>query len=401
MTNSTDPSDELGPIARFRSPLRAVVGGLVLVIAAVTLWSTQDGWRYYLRANKAVDVGTAQEGLAKGKLRHNTYVRMSGRPLLSSVGNAKITDSNPGCLSGPTRNIHYTLLAETGDRVVVRTLRRLQDQGIAERTSFTGRLLRIDTSAPPHRLYRRFVYKLTNCAAHPKTCDKFLRVSADISTKTLMAGVGKGKTVLRGVKGESIAVTRMTRLYLAFRFRGDYEYTLRSIKKPEAMELVKKLGVPYRWVDSSRGDQEFILRPPKAVADQLIGAQRRGSGYSISARTAGFHVRYGWLERDGGFLKITKSTQGFPEQYRVQPSTGADEPAQLVPAIRSGSIRVRIDQVTKAAYHGPRRIPKHAWLLVEDVKPNQAVAAALIALGLVLLGLGGLLLMGLGLRRPR
>lgn len=401
MTTSTDPLDKLGSVTRFRSPLKAVVGGLAVVIAAVTLWSTSDGWRYYLRANKAIDLGAVEEGLAKGELRHNTYVRLTGRPLLSSVGNAKITDSKPGCLSGVTRKIHFTLLAETGDRVVVRTLRRLQDQGIAKRTSFTGRLLRIDTSEAPHRLYRRFVYKITNCAAHPKTCDKFLRVSADISTKTLMAGVGKGRTVLRGVKGESIAVTRMTRLYLALRFEGDYEYTLRSTKKPAAIERVKKLGVPYRWVDSSAGDQEFILRPPKAVADRLIGAQRRGSGYSISARTAGYHVRYGWLEREGGFLKITKNTKGFPERYRVQPASGAGEPSQLVPVVKPGSIRVSIDQVTKAAYHGPRRIPKHAWMLVEGVKPSQALAAGLIALGLLVLGLGGLLLIGLGLRRPR
>lgn len=401
MKTSTDTSEDLGPLKRFRSPLTAVVGGLLVVIAAVTLWSTRDGWRYYLRTNEAIDLGTAEEGLAKGKLRHNTYVRLSGRPLLDSVGNAKITDTHPGCLTGPIRKIHYTLLADTGDRIVVRTQHSLKDLQVAKRIYFTGRLLRIDTNQSPHRLYRRFVYKLTDCESHPKACNKFLRLSADIATQTLLAALGKRKAVLRGVKGESIEVTRMTRLYLAFRFPGEYEYTLRNTKKAEAIERVKKLGVPYRWVDSSAGDQEFVLRAPKAVADRLVKAQRRISDYSISVRTAGYHVRFGWLKRDGGNLQITKSTKGFPEQYTVKPSDQAGEPAQLVPVVRKGSIRVPIDQVTKAAYHGPRRIPRHAWLLVEGVKPSQARAAMVIALGLLLLGLGGLVLMGRGLRRPR
>lgn len=399
MTTSTDTSEDLGPVARFRSPLTAVVGSLVMVIAAVTLWSTRDGWRYYLRADKATDLGTAEEGLAKGKLRHNTYVRLNGRPLLSSEGNAKTAVTNPGCLAGPTRKIHYTLLAETGDRVVVRTLRSLKDQQIARRTSFSGRLLRIDTTEPPHRLYRRFVYKLTDCRNHPKTCDKFLLVSADIATQTLVAALGKRKAVLRGVKGESIEVTRMTPLYLAFRFPGEYEYTVRDTKKAEAIERVKKLGVPYRWVGSSADDQEFVLRATKAVADRLVKDQRRGAGYHISARTAGYHVRFGWLARDGEYLKITKATKGFPEQYRVKPADKAGEPTQLVPEVRTRAIRVRMDQVSKAAYHGPRRIPKRAWLLVEGVKPSQARAAGLTALGLMLLALGGLVLLGLGLRR--
>jgi hypothetical protein len=338
--------------------------------------------------------------LAQSRLRHNTYVKLNGRPLLSSVGNAEIADTRPGCLKGPMRKIYYTLLAETGDRVVVRTRRSLKDQQIARRTTFTGRLLRIDTDEDTHKLYRRFVYQLTDCKNHPQTCDKFLLVSADIATKTLVASLGKRKAVLRGVKGESIEVTSMTPLYLAFRFPGEYEYTLRDTKKEEAIARVKKLGVSYRWVGTSRGDQEFVLLATPAVADRLIKGQRRTSGYSISARTAGYHVRFGWLERDGRFLKLTKTTPGFPEQYRIEPTDKSAEPPRLVPVKYAGAPRIPISQVSHAAYHGPRRIPRHAWLLQEGVRPRQARAAGVVALGLLLLALGGLALVALGLRRP-
>lgn len=399
MSTSNDTTEDLGPVARFRSPLTAVVGGLLMLIAAVSLYSTRDDWRYYLRSNTPTDLGKIEDALAKGKLRHNTYVRIKGRPLLRSEGNAKTAVANPGCVSGKTRTIHYSLLAETGDRIVVRTLRSLKDQQIARRTTFTGRLLRIDTTETPHRLYRRFVYKLTDCKNNPKTCIKFLLVSADIATHTLVAAVGKRKAVLRGVKGESIEVTHMTPLYLAFRFPEEYEYTVRDKKKADAIEHVKKLGLPYRWVGSSARDQEFILRANKAAADRLVKGQRRGAGYHISARTAGYHVRFGWLRRDGRFLKIVKATKGFPEQYIVGPTDKSGGPPQLVPVTRAGAIRVDIDRVSKAAYHGPRRLPKRAWMLVDGVKPSQALPAALIALALALLALGGLVLLGLGLRR--
>lgn len=401
MKTTTDIPDDLETLARFRSPLSAVVGGLLVVVAAVFLWSTRDNWRYYLHKNKVTDHSTAEQGLAKATFRHNTYVRFTGRPLLSSEGNAKIAIANPGCITGPTRKIHYSLLAETGDRIVVRTQRSLKDQEIARRTSFTGRLLRIDTRESPHQLYRRFVYKLTDCTNHPKTCNKFLQVSADIATQTLVAAVGKRQAVLRGVKGESIEVTHMTPLYLSMRFPGEYEYTVRDTPKAEAIEHVKKLGLSYYWVSSSGADQDFILLATKAQAEPLIKGQRRGAGYHISARTAGYHVRFGWLQRDGAFLKITKSTQGFPEQYQIVPTDKSATPPRLVPVPRTGSPRVRINTLIKAAYHGPRRIPDHAWLLVENVKPSQALAAAVIALALALLALGGLLLIGLGLRRPR
>lgn len=401
MKTTTDTPDDLETLARFRSPLSAVVGGLLVVIAAVSLWTTRDNWRYYLSKDKATDHGTAEQALAKSTLRHNTYVRFTGRPLLSSEGNAKIAIANPGCITGPTRKIHYTLLAETGDRIVVRTQRSLKDQEIARRTSFTGRLLRIDTRESPHQLYRRFVYKLTDCKNHQKTCNKFLQVSADIATPTLMAAVGKRRAVLRGVKGESIEVTRMTPLYLSMRFPGEYEYTVRDAKKAEAIEQVKKLGVSYHWVGASGRDQEFVLLATGAQAAPIIKGQRRGAGYHISARTAGYHVRFGWLRRDGEFLKLTKSTPGFPQQYQIVPTDKSATPPRLVPVPRTGGPRVRVNQLIKAAYHGPRRIPAHAWLLVEDVKPSQARAAGMIALALVLLALGGLLLIGLGLRRPR
>lgn len=400
MKQPVEPAEDLEQLRRFRSPLTAVVGGLLAVIAAVSLWSLQDGWRYYLRDDKAAELGTAEKALVGGKLQHNTYVRINGRPLLRSEGNAKTAITKPGCLTGPTKKIFYTLMAETGDRLVVRTERSLKEQQIARRTSFTGRLLRIDTSEVPHRLYRRFVFKLTDCKNHPKTCDKFLLVSADISTQTLVAAAGKRKAVLRGIKGESIEVTSMTPLYLAFRFPGEYEYSVRNAKKAEAIERVKKLGMDYVWVGSSRGDQEFILRATKAQADPLIRGQRRGSGYQISARTAGYHVRFGWLKRDGDYLKITKATKGFPALYRSDPQDKSTAPARLVPVERRGSPRIRIAQVSKAAYHGPRRIPKHAWLLLEGVRPSQARAAGLIALAMALLALGGLTLLGLGLRRP-
>ncbi len=401
MKSNTDTAEDLEPVARFRSPLTAVAGGALLLIAAVTLWSTSDNWRYYLQSSKPTDLGKAEDALAKGKLRHNTYVRIAGRPLLRSEGNAKTAITNPGCVNGPTKKIHYTLLAETGDRLVVRTLHSLKDQQIAKRTSFTGRLLRIDTTEAPHRLYRRFIYKLTDCKNHRKTCDKFLLVSADIATKTLVADLGKRKAMLRGIKGESIEATSMTPLYLAFRFPGQYEYTVRGKKKPEALEHVKKLGVPYIWVDSSGNAQEFIIQPTADVAARLIKGQRRGAGYHISARTAGYHVRFGWLKKDGDYLKVTKATKGFPEQYRVKAQDKSTTGPVLERVVTAGSPRVRIDQVAKAAYHGPRRIPKSAWLLVEDVKPSQAIAGALIALGLALLALVGLVLLVLGLRRPR
>lgn len=400
MTRPEAPAEELEQLRRFRSPLTAVAGGLLVVIAAVSLWSTRDAWRYYLRDDKAAELGTAEKALAQGTLGHNTYVRINARPLLRSEGNARTAITNPGCLTGPTRRIYYTLMAETGDRLVVRTQRSLKEQQIAHRTSFTGRLLRINTSEPPHRLYRRFVYQLTDCRNHPKTCDKFLLVSADIATQTLVAAVGKPKAVLRGIKGESIEVTSMTPLYLAFQFPGEYEYTVRDTKKAEAIERVKKLGLSYIWVGSSRNDQDFIIQATQAQAEPLIRSQRRGSGYQISARTAGYHVRFGWLKRDGDHLKITKATKGFPELYRIVPQDKSTGPARLVPVAQRGSPRIRIAQVSKAAYHGPRQIPKHAWLLLEGVRPRQARAAGLIALGLALLALGGLTLLGLGLRRP-
>ncbi|MFH2010392.1 MAG: hypothetical protein ABI333_27585 [bacterium] len=395
------PADELpAPIARFRSPLTTLAGGLLLIVALVTLWSLRDGWRYYLRARSPEAVGSIEEALQGGKLRHNAYVRLTGRPLLDSEGNAKTQDTRPGCWTGPRRKIFYTLLAETGDRVVVRTLRSLKAQKIPKRTSFTGRLLRVDPDEPTFRLYRRFVFRMTDCNNHPRTCERHLLVGADIAAKALHARLGRAEVVLPGAKGERLRVTTATPLYLSLRYPGEYEYNLSNIDRAAALKRVQKLGVPYRYVGPSGTWQEFIIRAPQAVVEPLIRKHRRTSGYAISERTAGYFVLYGDLAPDGGRIKIKKIGQGFPEDYREQPAADPGEPAQLVPIRRVGAVRIPLDRIIKAAYHGPRRIPDAAYLLVEGRTPGQAWPAAALAAAASLLGLFGLLLVLLGLRKP-
>ncbi len=393
---------ELAQVKRVRSAPLAAVGGLLLVASLITLWVSRDGWRYALRSDTPQDLGRVEDALKKGTLQHNTYVSLTARPILNSEGKLKMGDPAPGCLNGPVRTLYYTLAAETGDRLVLRTVHSLRKrQSIAKRIRLQGRLVRLDPDGETHRMYRRFIYRMTDCKSHPRKCDRSLLVGADISRDQLLPKLGRAQATLQARDGLTIDVKPTTPLFLKFRYPRQWDYRLSNISRKEAIEKVQGLGVPWIFLETRGDDQYFVLQAPKAVGERLIREQRRGKGYSISSRTAEYLTTFGWLRKQGNQLIIRKVGPGFPEDYRVGPPAAGAIPSTLHKVTHRGHVRVPLERFVKASYHGPRRLPQRAWLLVQGRRPRNARPAALLALGMVILGLVGLGLLILGLRRPR
>lgn len=399
-TRADEVPDELVQVKRVQSAPRAVIGGLLLLAGVVALWVGRDGWRYFLRSRTPVKLGRAEDAVKAGKLRHNTYVTLDLRAMLNAEGRLQMADAAPGCLTGTKRSLYFTLVAETGDHLVLRTGHSLKhEQKIPKRVHVTGRLLRIASLPETHQMYRRFVYRLTDCRNKPAGCDRSLLMGADILKKALLPQLGRPKAVLHGKAGHRIEVRRKTPLFLMFHYADQWDYRLSKITKDEAIAKVKTLGVPWVHTESKRDDHYFVLKAPRAWADRLIKAQRRGKGYSISARTAGFLTTFGRLRRHGDDLIIRRAGPGFPEDYVVAPAKAGESPTLTVR--RQGDlVRVPLARFVKASYHGPRHLPDDAFLLVEGVALT-GLAAAIMAGGALVVSLLGLALFILGLRRPR
>jgi hypothetical protein len=397
-----DAAPEIAQVKRIRSAPRAVVGGLLLLVSLITMYVMRDGWRYWLQEGAPRDLGRAEAAVTGGDLRHNTYVKLSARPIHPSEGRLTTLDPPPGCVTGPERTLYYTLLAETGDRLVLRTDRSLREaQKIPERVTIKGRLLRLGTLPDIHRMYKRFLYRLTDCRRRPRDCDRTLLVGADIPRENLLPLLGKAKAVAHGEAGHRIEVYPQTPLFLLFRYENQWDYRLSKLTKAEALARVKALGLPWAYTESEGDDHHFVIRAPAKVAKRLIDAQRRGKAYSISQRTASYLTTLGRLSREGDELVIKRVGPGFPEDYVIPPSRAKNEAPRMKAIERVDTVRVPLRRVVKASYHGPRQLPDSAWLLVEDLAPREAWPAALVAGLATLMGLFGLVLLVLGLRRPR
>ena len=406
MTDDSALSDDLMPIVRFRSPLMAVAGGVLVLVCAITAYIERDSWRYYLQPGTPRELGDVGKAAGRGKLtgllEHNTYVRLTGWPWLKTEGKVSTHDAAPGCLTGPKTKRYFVMLKDTGFRVIARAKHSYRRDELPRLATFEGRLVRLKSQPETFRMYRRFVYGLAKNCAKTELQDLCLKPMITIPTATLWKGLGKARSVLKGSHGERIEVTALSLLYLYFRYPDEYEYNLEGVTKAEALARAKQTGVPYCYLGASGPRHKFIIRAPKKAAERLLGEQKKGSGLSMSERTEGFHAFYEQLSQKGGQLTVRRVKAGFPDDYTVQPATTPGGPTLLVPVKRSGrTVRIPQSRVIKATYQGPVQIPNNAFLLIEGLKPAAARPAALTAGLCLLVSLGGIALMVLGLRRPR
>lgn len=400
-SNHMPENEALATVRRFRSAPRAVVGGLLLFAALVTLWVGTDSLTYFFRSSTPEDLGAAREALRRGSLGHNRHVSLIARPILESEGRSRTQDPAPGCIRGPVRTMHYNLVAETGDRLVLRTAKSLRaTQRIPKDVRFTGRLLRLDRLPDTLRMYKRFLYHLTDCASRPKECERRLLVGTDISREVLLSQLGKEEARVRGEEGHRIALQPKTPLFLFFEYPDQWDYQVLTASKEEAIARVKGLGVPWYWVETRGEDQLFVIQAPRARGEEFIKAQRRGGGYGISARAASFLVTFDQIGRRGDELVLHRVGPGFPEDFVLPEGQREEKAPELEAVTRSGLVRVPLGRFVKASYHGPRHLPDEAFILLQGQSPRQAWPALVIA-ALALAGaVFGLILAVLGLRRP-
>lgn len=397
--------EEAGPgvasVRRFRSAPLATGGLLGALVALLVLYVIRDQWLFFLRSNTPEDLGPVEEALTRGRLRHNTYVTFTARPYLEAEGRYRAQDPAPGCLTGPERTLYYTLVSEAGDRVVLRTAESLKaTQQIPRRARFTGRLVRMDRLPDALRMYKRFLYRLTDCQSRPKECNRQLLLGTDLPREAFLRQLGRREARIQSSERHRIDLRPTTPLFLLFQYPDEWEYELLGLAKEQAVERVKALGVPWAYVEARKDDHLFIIKPPKSLAERLVREQRRGKGYGISQRSASYLHVFGHLARQGETLVLREVGAGFPEEYVVKPGVGG-EPPTLEATTPSGLVRVPIHRFVKASYHGPRILPEDAFLLIEGLSPRRAWGAILLAALAALAALGGLFLAGLGLRRPR
>lgn len=394
------PEADQVAIRRVRSAPMATAGIIGAMVAAAVLFSSRDHWLFFFQSRTPKDLGAIEGALSGGHLRHNSYVSFTARPILESEGRYQAPDPQPGCLTGPVKDLFYTLVSETGDRVVLRTSKSLKaEQQIPKRERFAGRLLRMDRLEDAHRVYRRFLYRLTDCRTRPEDCNRQLLVAEDLPRGEFIRQIGRSGARIRGTKGLRIDLGHETPVFLIFHYPDEWEYEVTGGSKEQAVEQVKALGAPWIYLETRKEDHLFVIKPPRAVAERLTREQRRGKGYGISQRTASFLVTFGQLDRQGESLVIRRVGVGFPEEY-VTAQAGGEGPPILQASTPSGLVRIPLSRFVKASYHGPRGLPEDAYLLVVDQRPGHAWGAMLVASVAALAVLGGIFFVVLGLRRP-
>jgi hypothetical protein len=392
---------ELAAVRRFRSPGAAALGGGLALLATCALVILADGWRYWHRSDRPEPLGRVEDAVAQGRLRPNRYVTFTGLPLPGSDIQLKHPEREPGCVPGPGTSATLQLLGGTGDRLVVQTLRPPSDEAVPSRTRYTGRIVRFADLTGRHRTYRRFMYRLTDCRAQPEQCDSRLALGVDLHLPDLLASLGKANAMVKATAGHEISCCRRTPLFVTFRHPGEQEYELRSQAKAQAIARVRALKVPWYLVNTDGEDHLFVLHAPAAVAERLVREHRKGTDYAISDRVSAYIARFGDLRHERGDLVIQNVRRGFPEDLVPAPEGRETERGTLVAVPRTGVIRVPLSRVKGISYQGPRNVPDDAWLLVEGLAPSRARGVAALSFGMLLLGLGGLGLIGWGLRPAR
>lgn len=401
--------DDLAPLRRFRSPALVFLGCAGAAAAVLLGLFNISGVAYFTRSRRPRELGRIEQALASGRLLANEHVSFTGLPLVLSEARLSKGGYGSGCVSGQKGNRYFFLLAETGNQVVISTRSSRKARGIPGRERYAGRLVRFSDVAASFRLYRRLVYRLSDCTRYPESCDRGLVADVTFPLEEILPYLGRAEATLKGADGTRVFCKSYTPLYVFLRYKDEYEYTVTAKSKDDASARVKSLQLPHVFVGPEADRYRFVIRAPSEAAQKLVRAQRRTSDYTIAARLETVLARFGDLSvREGTgvwagakVLAISHPKGDLPVEYRLFPSSGQGDPGSLRPVSgRKDVMEQPLGRVESIRYSGHRNIPEHAYLLVEGLSPGEAWPSVLLMVVALLLLAGGGACVGIGLRRP-